>query len=111
MQQRRESKESGVREGRIGKIMSIAEFYIDYGIDPNEDVCEALRSQGHLPDHATTPKNSASKSRSKKRKAESPEPAGRTCCECNETKTPDSFSKNQRRKGSKARCSDCIQNS
>jgi hypothetical protein len=92
--------------------MSIAEFYIDYGIYPNEDVCEALRRQGHLPDYGTrevappvTP--SGTKRKGKKRKAESPD--GRTCSECSETKTPASFSKNQRRKGSKARCIDCVQ--
>ena len=93
--------------------MSIAEFYIDHGIDPNEDVCDALRARGLLPDHGMTPDKSSSSSkknrRSKKRKAETPEP-GRTCSECRETKTPDSFSKNQRRKGSKARCRNCVEN-
>lgn len=81
--------------------MSIAEFYIEYGIDPNEDVCEALRNRGYLDTHGTPPKRNK-----KKRKNES-EPT-RICADCNDAKTPDKFSKNQRRKGSAGRCMECV---
>lgn len=33
---------------------------------------------------------------------------GRTCAQCGQTKSTDCFSKNQRRKGSSARCKTCI---
>ena len=71
--------------------MSIAEFYIDHGLGPNDDVCEVLRHQGDWSDHATpvTPLGGTKRKGGKKRKAKSP--AGRTCSECSETKTPDSF--------------------
>jgi hypothetical protein len=41
-----------------------------------------------------------------KRKA--PYEEGRTCAQCGETKPFDSFSKNQRKKGSSARCKSCV---
>lgn len=46
--------------------------------------------------------------KSRKRKAEAPADHMRTCSECSRSKSNDEFSKNQRRKGSAARCKSCI---